>query len=190
MTSKRSHNHRMEMSSPGAWSDRRTIRGVVLVGHGGIPTDFPREHVSRLKALESRRRANGHPPTTEELELELSLRTWPRTPETDPYKAGLEALAEHVRAVLQDRHVVVAYNEFCAPTIEEATDALVVSGASDVILIPSMLTPGGSHSEVEIPSIVNDLQTMYPAVSIRYAWPFDLSRVARLLADQLTKFGD
>lgn len=168
--------------------ERALRRGAVLVGHGGIPTDFPRERVSRLKALESKRRANGHPMCSEELELEQSLRSWPRTPDTDPYQAGLEALAEHLRAILPDRRVVVAYNEFCAPTVEEATETLVLAGALDVVLVPSMLTPGGSHSEVEIPSIVDALQASYPDVSIRYAWPFDLARVARLLADQLTRF--
>jgi hypothetical protein len=30
---------------------------VVLVGHGGVPKDYPRELVNRLKALEAQRRA-------------------------------------------------------------------------------------------------------------------------------------
>ena len=68
-------------------------RGVVLVGHGGIPKDYPRELVTKLRALEAKRRATGGPPTPEEIELDTKIRRWPRTPKTDPYQAGLEALA-------------------------------------------------------------------------------------------------
>ena len=57
-----------------------------------IPKDFPGDIVSKLKRLEAQRRAAGQPMSAEELELDTKIRTWPRTPETDPYQAGLEAL--------------------------------------------------------------------------------------------------
>ena len=33
------------------------IRGVILVGHGGIPTDCPQELITKLKRFEAQRRA-------------------------------------------------------------------------------------------------------------------------------------
>jgi sirohydrochlorin cobaltochelatase len=51
-----------------------------------------------------------------------------------------------------------------------------------------MLTPGGSHSEVEIPEILDHLRPQYPEVELRYAWPFDLKLVANTLAEQVTRF--
>ena len=46
---------------------RVSQRGVVLVGHGGIPVDYPREALTALKTLEAKRRATGGDATPEEL---------------------------------------------------------------------------------------------------------------------------
>ena len=48
-----------------------TQRGVVLVGHGGIPKDCPQELVARLKRLEAQRRAAHTPPSQEEIDAPL-----------------------------------------------------------------------------------------------------------------------
>ena len=160
---------------------------VILVGHGAVPRDCPRDLVTRLKALEGRRRAAGGPPSAEEAELDARVRRWPRSPATDPYQAGLEALAAALRPLLGATSLVVAYNEFCAPTIEEAAEALIAAGARRIAVVPSMLTPGGVHSEVEIPESIAHLQARHGGVAIRYAWPFHLDAVARLLAEQITR---
>ena len=166
---------------------RRDIRqdAVILVGHGGIPTDCPRELVTRLKTLEAQRRASGRAPTSEELALEVRIRRWPRTPQTDPYQAGLEALAAQLHPLLHGVPLAIAYNEFCTPTLEEAVEAMIAGGATSVAVIPSMLTPGGVHSEVEIPETLERLQAHYPHIELRYAWPMDLALVARMLAEHL-----
>lgn len=74
--------------------------GILLVGHGAVPKDYPRDAVTRLRALEAQRRVSGDPPSDEERGLETRLRRWPRTPETDPYQAGLETLASHLQPLL------------------------------------------------------------------------------------------
>ncbi len=51
-----------------------------------------------------------------------------------------------------------------------------------------MLTPGGSHSEIEIPKILDDLRGRHPSLAIHYAWPTDLGLMARMLADHLKQF--
>lgn len=155
-------------------------RVVVLVGHGSVASDVPRPLVQRLRALEAARRAIGAPMSTEETELDARVRGWPRTPETDPYQAGMEAIAERLRARVG--RVVVAFNEFCAPSLEDAVSALAREGVRDVTVVTTMLTPGGVHSEVEIPESLRALAAAHPALHIRYAWPFDLDAVADLLA--------
>jgi sirohydrochlorin cobaltochelatase len=52
-----------------------------------------------------------------------------------------------------------------------------------------MLTPGGVHSEVEIPTALGELRRTHPSVRFDYAWPFDLDAVARLLAAQVARAG-
>ncbi len=169
-------------------NDKYRKRGVLLVGHGAIPTDYPRELVTKLKTLEARRRASGTEPTPEETDLDRRIRRWPRTPHTDPYQAGFEALAAHLSTRLHGERFAMAYNEFCAPTVEEALQEMIEAGITTITVVPSMLTPGGSHSEIEIPESLNRLRARFPHVEIRYAWPFDLPAVATMLASQLQRF--
>jgi sirohydrochlorin cobaltochelatase len=164
------------------------VRGVVLVGHGGIPRDCPQELVTKLKQLEARRRAAKLPPSPEEIELDGKIRRWPRTAATDPYRSGLEAVAEQLRSRLKGTLFALAYNEFCAPTLEEAVEGLITQGASHIIVATTMFTPGGSHSEIEIPEILDRLRRQHPRVELHYAWPFDLHLVASMLAEQVQRF--
>jgi len=164
------------------------VRGVILVGHGGIPRGCPQELITKLKRLEGQRRATGMPMSAEEHELDTRIRQWPRTPETDPYQSGLEAVAARLRANLGEVLFAVAYNEFCAPTLEESVEDLIKKGATHITVATTMFTPGGSHSELEIPEILERLRPQHPGVELRYAWPFDLQLVADTLAEQVKRY--
>ena len=164
------------------------VRGVILVGHGGIPKDCPQELVTRLKRLEAQRRAAKLPRSQEEIELDGKIRNWPRTAETEPYQAGLEAVAARLRTQLGMVRFAVAYNEFCAPTLEESVESLIQQGATHITVTTTMFTPGGSHSEIEIPEILDHLKPKHPGIELRYAWPFDLNLVANTLAEQIKQF--
>ena len=164
------------------------VRGVILVGHGGIPKGCPQELVTKLKRLEAQRRTAKMPPSPEEIELDSKIRQWPRTLETDPYQSGLEAVAAQLRAKLGEVLFAVAYNEFCAPTLEDSVKELIKKGATHITITTTMFTPGGSHSEVEIPEILEQLRKQYPDIVLRYAWPFDLLMVAKLLQEQVARF--
>jgi Uncharacterized conserved protein len=128
------------------------------------------------------------PPTPDEIELDTKIRRWPRTAETEPYQAGLETVAARLRAQLDGALFAVAYNEFCAPTLEESVEELIKRGATEITVTTTMFTPGGSHSEIEIPEILEQLRKQYPTVVLRYAWPFDLDLVANTLAEQVKRF--
>ena len=163
-------------------------KGVVLVGHGGIPKDCPQDLVTRLKRLEAQRRAAKLPPSPEEVELDNRIRRWPRTEESDPYRSGLEAVAVQLRSQLDGILFAVAYNEFCAPTLEEAVEDLISRGATHITVTTTMFTPGGSHAEIEIPESLAQLRPRHPTIELRYAWPFDLGDVAHTLARQIRRF--
>lgn len=160
-------------------------RAVILVGHGAPARDFPREIVARWKMLEGRRQASGGPPSAEEAALDRQIREHPRTADNDPYRAGFVALGAALSARIGDATLHLAYNEFCAPTVEEAVEQALLGGAQWIDVLPSMLTPGGVHAEVEIPESVARARARHPGVEIRYVWPFDLGEVARLLAAHL-----
>lgn len=160
---------------------------VILVGHGAPPSDFPRDEISKLKALEGRRRATGAPMSAEERALDEKIRHWPRTDATDPYRAGMTKLAAALAAEVAPRRLVVAYNEFCAPSLDDAIREEAARGATRIDVVPSMLTPGGVHSEVEIPETIAAMLSELPHLIIRYAWPFDMAAVARLLCGHLPR---
>jgi len=166
----------------------KLTEAVILVGHGAVASDIPKSLVSEFKMLEAQRRARGLTEMSpREAELDKRLREWPRTRETDPYKWGLESLAERLKTRLKGRRLVVAYNEFCAPSVEEAIARLIREGIGRITLVPTMFTPGGVHSEVEIPQIVQTMRRRYPGLVLEYAWPFDLEEVADFLSEHLDR---
>jgi sirohydrochlorin cobaltochelatase len=141
-----------------------------------------------LKRLEAQRRAAKTPATQEEIELDTRIRRWPRTPATDPYQSGLDAVAAQLQSQFDGVLFGIAFNEFCAPTLEEAVGDLIKKGATHITVATTMFTPGGSHSEVEIPEILDRLRPLHPGVELRYAWPFDLSMVVKMLLEQISRF--
>ncbi len=163
-------------------------KAILLVGHGGIPKGYPQDLITKLKRLEAQRRATGSPMSPEELELDTKVRTWPRTPETDPYQAGLEALGAQMKPMLNGAIFGLAYNEFCGPTLQEAVEGLIKQGAQSITVVSTMFTPGGSHSELEIPEELEELRKQHPGVTLNYAWPYNLTEVSKMLMEHIARF--
>ena len=161
------------------------MEAVILIGHGAVASGTPKPMVGELKRLEAERQARDQAPSPREAELDKLVRGWPRTPETDPYKHGVERIAEALAPKLGGRKLVVAYNEFCAPSVEDAIESLVEDGFTRISLISTMFTRGGIHAEYEIPRIVGEAREKHPGVTVEYAWPFDAGRIADFLAGQL-----
>lgn len=168
----------------------RGERVTILVGHGSPARGTSPEWLARMKALESARRRSGTPMSDEERRLDAAIRAVPRTDENDRYKVGLERLATKLAALLAPEPLAVAYNEFCAPSLEDAVASAVERGFRRVRVIPTMLVEGGSHSAEEIPEALAELREAYHGVEIVYCWPFDGERVAALFAAQLASFDD
>jgi sirohydrochlorin cobaltochelatase len=161
---------------------------VVLIGHGGTATDTPKAMIGELKRLEGERQARRETKmSAREAELDKIVREWPRTPANDAYKCGVEEIAAALAPKLGGRTLVTAYNEFCAPSVEDAIAALVKDGHGRIILISTMFTRGGIHAECEIPGIVIEARKQHPGVVVEYAWPFDAGYIAEFLAGQLER---
>ncbi len=160
---------------------------VVLAMHGEPPNDFPKDEFASFFALHARLHyAEGG---DEDLHrryatLDAKIRGWPRTAENDPFYAASQLMAEQLRETT-GLEVVVGFNEFCGPTVEQAIDKAVARKADTIIVVTPMMTPGGIHAEIQIPATVRQARERHPGVSIRYAWPFDLSEVAQFLAKRI-----
>ncbi len=161
---------------------------VVLIGHGGTATDTPKAMVGELMRLEGERQSRRETVMSErEAELDKIVREWPRTPATDPYKYGVEEIARALAPQLSGRKLVAAYNEFCAPSVEDAIARLVKEGFTRISLISTMFTRGGVHAECEIPGIVIESLKKHPGVVVEYAWPYDAEFIAGFLSAQLER---
>ena len=159
---------------------------VVLIGHGSPATDCPPQYVGELMSLEWRQdhgtAGHAHALEGRAAELDATIRDWPRHAGNDPYKAGLEQVAAALRPLVPTELLAIGYNEFCRPSIAEAIEQVIRAGATRVLVLPSMLTPGGVHAEHDIPRALDDVRRAHPSIVVEYLWPFDLTRVAALLA--------
>jgi sirohydrochlorin cobaltochelatase len=163
-----------------------TSEAVVLVGHGATARDTPRDVVAELKKLERERESRADARVSDrEIELDRAIRNWPRTPTSDPYKHGLESIAARLAIRIAPRKLVVAYNEFCAPSVDEALAELIADGIRTITIVTTMFTPGGSHAEIDIPELIRKARERYASATIQYAWPFDPAGIADFLARHL-----
>ncbi len=157
--------------------------------HGAPPKDFPRPELMEFfrlhMALEQGAEKFPLPMQQKHDELNEKIRRWPRSHENDPFWDASHRLAEELSRITGN-DVLVGFNEFCSPSIDETLEQAVLSGAQDIIVITPMMTPGGEHSEIDIPDSIKRAQERHPEVSFRYAWPFELIVVAKFLAEQLS----
>ncbi len=164
---------------------------IVLAMHGGPPNDFPKREMAEFFGLRAQlQKTDGV--GTESLkqrhaELDSKIRKWPRTVSNDPFQVGSQQLAGHLNR-LTGYEVVVGYDEFCAPSLDDALDQAIAQSPEKVIVVTPMMTPGGKHSEVDIPEAIQRAKGRHPGIPIHYVWPFNLSEVATFLSTQVNRF--
>jgi len=164
---------------------------VVLAMHGSPPLDFPEDEMTEFMGLHARLGHQQAPGANalqlRHAQLEAKMRAWPRTGQNDPFYAGSQELARHLRQE-SGLEVIIGFNEFCAPTLDEALERAAAREAGRVVVITPMMTRGGEHSSVDIPEAIRRAQQKFPSQKIVYAWPFATEDIARFLAFQITRF--
>jgi sirohydrochlorin cobaltochelatase len=163
---------------------------IVLAVHGSPPKDFPRRELGEFFGLHGRLE-NASGAQQEQLqqrhdELEARMRAWPRTAENDPFHAASYEIAQNLARVV-GLEVLVGFNEFCAPSLDEALDMAVAEGAQRIVVTTPMMTRGGGHAEHDIPAAIDCARQRHPEVELQYGWPFDPAEVAQFLAQQLAR---
>ncbi|MBI3803278.1 MAG: CbiX/SirB N-terminal domain-containing protein [Nitrospirae bacterium] len=166
-------------------------RVVVLAVHGAPAADFPRKEAAELFDLRAKlRQASGEGRAAlaqRHDALDAKMRGWPRTEENDPFFYGSISLAAHLQKEMKC-DVIVGFNEFCAPSVDEALDQAAERNPEQVVVLTPMMTPGGAHSKSDIPAAIEQAQARHPRISFSYAWPFEASEIAKFLAAQVQRF--
>ncbi|UCF08445.1 MAG: CbiX/SirB N-terminal domain-containing protein [Thermoplasmata archaeon] len=164
---------------------------VVLAMHGSPPIDFPKVELTEYFSLHAR--VGHHSEADHEAlrnrysHLDDKMRSWPRTPENDPFYAGAMEMAEHIEES-SGYKVIVGFNEFCAPTLDAALEQAVSEKPEKVVVLTPMMTRGGEHAEKDIPQAIERAKKVHPQANIVYAWPFEVSEVGGFLASQIKRF--
>jgi sirohydrochlorin cobaltochelatase len=164
---------------------------IVLAMHGVPPEDYPKMEIAEMfrlhMQLEHMPVEKNNPLLKKFDDLESKVRNWERTPENDPYWAASHDIAEKLEEKTGAR-VIVGFNEFCAPSVEEAISVATAVNPDRVIVVTPMMTRGGEHSEVDIPEAIQRAKEKHPDLNIIYAWPFDSNEVVNLLSKQIDTF--
>jgi len=164
---------------------------VVLAMHGSPPLDFPKDELAEFFTLHARFEhapaPGGSPGSRRFRELEGKMRRWPRSAANDPFFAGSERLAAEIRKA-SGLEIILGFNEFCAPALDEALDRAAEKNPEKILVITPMMTPGGEHSERDIPAAIERARKRHPGMTFVYAWPFPPEGVAAFLASELAKF--
>jgi sirohydrochlorin cobaltochelatase len=165
---------------------------ILLAAHGAPPKDFPKDRLVEFFGLHFRLEAMkgpGRAPMEARLrELAREMLDWPRTPQNDPFHAATTELAR-LLAERTGKEVLVGFNEFCRPDLDEAFGMAIEGGAGHIVVVTPMMTPGGEHAEEDIPAAIGRARGRWPGVRVDYLWPLDLREVAGFLADQLGRSG-
>jgi len=164
---------------------------IVIAMHGMPPKDFPRGDLSEFFTLHGRIQSapNSLSDTqkTRYTQLHDEMRNWPRTPENDPFHAAAKEISSLLREKL-DYPVHVGYNEFCAPSMDEAFASAAAGVPTRILVVTPMLTRGGDHAELDIPAAIKRAQERFPNINFTYCWPFGTHYIASFLAAQVRRF--
>jgi len=163
---------------------------IVLAMHGVPPRDFPcqelREYFELSFKAEYSPFSLSEPEIGRLTELERKMRLWPRTEKNDPFYFGSLRISQAL-ASLAGCEVILGFNEFCAPSIEEALEEACRRKAETVLVLTPMLTPGGEHAAREIPEAIEKTKAHHPGIRIFYAWPYEPEEIARFLLAKAEK---
>lgn len=164
---------------------------IVLAMHGMPPNDFPQKETLDYFMLHSRlENMPGLPPPKMQQqyeELDRKMRNWPRTKENDQYYLASNEIAT-VLSNQTSHKVVVGFNEFCSPSLDEAFEEAMQLNPEKIIVITPMMTQGGEHSEKDIPEAIERAKKKNPTIRFSYVWPFDISKIAAFLAEQIREY--
>ena len=159
--------------------------------HGIPPNDFPKKELTEFFKLHSMIEGMGaatNPEVKSQYSvLDSKMRNWPRNEQNDPFHTASHKLAEKLHEI-SEHEVIVGYNEFCSPSINEALQSAANRNPNKIIIVTTMMTRGGDHSEKDIPERIVEFKKLYPEIEIVYAWPFNSNQVARFLNDHISQF--
>ena len=134
--------------------------GIIMVQHGDFPFDFKEKNKEMFIFI---KQMLG--------EVSEETRKIERDPD-DPYNFDMKKIKNSIKKCGGFKHLEVGYMEFSSPTIGEAVDKIAREGVKKIVLVNS---PGifmrSSHSLLDIPPLIDEVQASHPELELIYALP-------------------
>jgi sirohydrochlorin ferrochelatase len=161
---------------------------IVVANHGTPPADFPRNERAEFSMLNAKdQRGELDAKSKQRLEeLSKKMRAWPRSEKNDPYLKSTHELAAAMKKKM-GCEVLVGYNDFCDPSVEDVCNRAAELGAKRVFVITPMIMAGGKHSEIDIPGQMHSAAQKHPDVQFIYVWPVPMQDIVEFLSGQIQK---
>jgi len=164
---------------------------ILLAMHGIPPNDYPKKDLADFFKLYSIVESSGHALNVETKnqydELHTKIRKWPRNNQNDPFYVTSQELATKLSNI-SGYEVIVGYNEFCSPSLDEALQSAITKKAEKIVVTTTMMTGGGDHSEKDIPQKIKEFTRLNPNIKIIYAWPYEKDDIVDSLHKNLRKY--
>jgi len=94
-----------------------------------------------------------------------------RDPEwASPMRRVQTQIRERLAAASRGTPVELAFLEFMAPTLADCCAGLIAQGAKKVVVVPMFIARGG-HLKREVPEMLAQLRSTYPAVEFALSDP-------------------
>ncbi len=134
--------------------------GIIMVQHGDFPFDFKEKNKEMFNFIKQMLEG-----------ISQETRKIKRTPD-DPYSVDMQKIKESIKRCGGINSLEIGYMEFSSPTIREAVEKLATEGIKKIALINA---PGifmrSSHSLLDVPSIIEGIQSDYPDLELVYVPP-------------------
>ncbi len=147
-------------------------RYIVLLGHGAFPSDFPKNKISKYLGLRQKfmKKELNNKEKNDFKKLENEILKFKRTKKNDPHFYFHKKLTRVIEKELKIK-CFFAFNEFCAPLLEDSIKKIYERDKNaEILIIPTMFT-GGIHIQRDIPQKVREIKKKYKVAKINY-FPF------------------
>jgi len=161
---------------------------IIFLGHGAFPSDFPHEKLKRYLFLRSKffKKNLNEKEKKEFKKLEKEILSYKRTKKNDSHFYFHKKLSKEIQKKLKIK-CFFAFNEFCAPLLEDVIKSLYEKyKKADILIVPTMFS-GGNHIEKEIPEKIKKLKKKYKGMKLYYLLPFENELIIEFFVKSIKK---
>ncbi|MGB9749398.1 MAG: hypothetical protein ACPLWB_00915 [Caldisericia bacterium] len=157
---------------------------IIVIGEGGIPTDFPKNELIKFLNLKSKIECGINLQEEENIifeELSSKIKKWKRNFRNDEYYHSLVDL-QNLIFIKSKIKTEIAFLDYCEPDLFKVLINLIENGYEKIILIsPTLIL--SKQNEFKINDILNFIELKYKDLKIINLCNLDFEIVSKFFID-------